>query len=248
MEDVAIYGASGLGCQVQDILYQAGHYRPVVFLDSDPRKHGTTVGGLPVEGGLARVEILRRAGVRGIIVAIGDNLTRAAHAETLQTHGMTLISAIHPLASISPSAQIADHVIIDARATVCVHVRIGRHTVLSAGAIAEHDNVIGVGVFLGPAVRLAGTVTVGDFARIEIGATVIPGRTVGQGAVVKAGAVVIRDVPATMAVGGVPATTWNPDGVRVVKELPGGVALPACSAGACSTGATGGLSASASAR
>jgi len=205
MEDVVIYGAGGLGSQVLDILMQAGRYRPVAYLDSNPDKHGTTHAGLPVEGGLGEIDRLRTAGTRHVIIAIGDNLTRAAHAEMLQTHGMELVSAIHPLASISPSAKVAGHVIIDARVSICVHAQIARHAVLSAGVIAEHDNVIGVSAFLGPAVRLAGGVTVEDFARLEIGASVIPGRKVGCGAHVQAGAVVISDVPAEMRASGIPA-------------------------------------------
>jgi acetyltransferase-like isoleucine patch superfamily enzyme len=185
MDDVAIYGAAGFGGEVQDILQQGGRYRPVMFLDSDPATHRTVVGGLPVRGGLEQVDALWRAGLRRIVVAIGDNVT--------------------------PSARFGQHVIIGARATICVHAHVGPHAVLSPGAIAEHDNVIGVAAFIGPAVRLAGTVTVDDFATLEIGATVIPGRRIGCGARVKAGAVVIRDVPPRMIVAGVPADV---DGVR----------------------------------
>lgn len=228
MMDVVIYGAGGLGSQVQDILAQAGHVRVVGFLDSDREKHGRTVAGLPVLGGPGHADDLLRAGVRGVVVAIGDNVTRAAYADTFKARGWELVSAIHPLASISPAAVISPHVVIAARATVCVHARIGSHAVLCAGAIAEHDNVIGTGVFLGPAVRLAGTVTVQDFATVEIGATVIPGRTVGKGAHVKAGAVVIRDVPAHALVEGVPALSsgesrFVPQGVEslAVPHEPG---------------------------
>lgn len=217
-DPVVIYGAGGFGGQVLAILQQAGRYRPIAFLDSNPRRHGDVVAGLPVRGGLECVASLREDGVRHVIVAIGDNVTRAAHAETLQAHGMELVSAIHPLASISPSAEVEDHVIIDARATVCVHSRIGRHAVLSAGAICDHDNVIGVGVYLGPAARLAGGVHVGDFASLEIGAAVIPGKKVGEGARVQAGAVVIRDVPPRTTVCGAPARLGGEVASRFVAD------------------------------
>ena len=220
MEDVVIYGAGGLGCLVQDILIQAGQYRPVAFLDSDPAKHGTNVMNMPVRGGGEQIAALLDAGVRGAIVAIGENVARVAVAETLAAHGLQLFSAIHPLASISRSAQIGEHVIIGPRAIVCVHVRIGAHTVLSAGAIAEHDNVVGRGVFLYPAVRLAGTVTVDDFATVGIGASVIPGRRVGRGAYVEPGAVVIHDVPPNTTVGGVPAERRAGPRSRFVANCP----------------------------
>ena len=235
MEDVVIYGAGGLGCLIQDILVQSGQYRPVAFLDSDPARHGTTIMDIPVRGGGEQVEALLAAGVRGAIVAIGDNIARVAMAETLAARGLRLVSAIHPLASISPSAHIGPHVVLGPRATVCVHARIGAHTIMSAGAIAEHDNIVGRGVFLYPAVRLAGAVTVDDFATIGIGASVIPGRHVGRGAYVEPGAVVIHDVPPNSTVGGIPAvlTSGRPGGgpqtngrrSRFVMELASG--LPA---------------------
>jgi acetyltransferase EpsM len=206
MDDVVIYGAGGLGCLVQDILQQGGRWRPVAFLDSNPALRGQVVADLPVRGGLDEVDGLLNAGISRVIVAIGDNRARVALAEALQARHMQLISAIHPLASLSPSAIIAEHVIIGPRATVCVHARIGPHSVLSAGAIADHDNVIGKGAFLEPAVRLAGGVTIEDFAAVGIGASVIPGRRVGRGARVAPGAVVIRDVRAETTVAGVPAT------------------------------------------
>ncbi|MEW6252002.1 MAG: acetyltransferase [Planctomycetota bacterium] len=219
MTDVLIFGAGGFGSLVQDILAQGDAYRAVAFLDSNPARHGRQVAGLPVLGGVERLILLHHDGVGRAIVAIGDNVTRMAIAETLRKRGFELISAIHPLASISPSAEIGGHVVLGPRATICVHTRVGPHTVLSAGAIADHDNVIGQAVFLHPAVRLAGGVTVGDFAVLGIGACVIPGRKVGAGATVGPGAVVIRDVPAIAHVSGVPAAVPLPAQSRFVPEL-----------------------------
>ncbi len=218
MHDTLIFGAGGLGRQVLDILHQAGRYRPVCFLDSDPTLAGTEVAGVPVRGGLEQLEPLFQAGLRRAIVAIGDNFTRVALAETLVERGFELISAIHPLVSRARSAEVGPHAIIGPRATICVHACIGPHVVMGAGAIAEHDNVLGRGVFLGPAVRLAGGVRVQDFARLEIGATVIPGRTIGTGARVAAGTVVIRDVPPNRLASGVPAVVGERAGSRFVAD------------------------------
>jgi sugar O-acyltransferase (sialic acid O-acetyltransferase NeuD family) len=218
IEPVVIYGAGGLGSLVLDILEQAGRYRPVAFLDSNPARHGQVIMGLPVRGGLAQLDTLRAEGVTRAIVAIGDNAARVELAETLAARGFTLVAAIHPLATISPSAEIGAHVVIGPRATVCVHARIAPHCVLLAGAIAEHDNVLGPGVFLHPAVRLAGGVHIAELALLGIGATVIPGRRVGRAAFVHPGAVVIHDVAAESAVAGIPALPVDREGSRFVAE------------------------------
>ncbi len=57
----------------------------------------------------------------------------------------------------------------------------------------------------------AGPITIGSGAWLGSKVIVLPGVTIGDGAVVAAGAVVTRDVPANTIVGGVPA--------RVLREL-----------------------------
>ncbi len=52
---------------------------------------------------------------------------------------------------------------------------------------------------------LAGKVRVGDYASVGTNATVLPGLSLGEGAIVGAGAVVTKDVPAYTVVAGNPA-------------------------------------------
>ncbi len=210
--EVVIFGAGGLGCLVLDTLLQTERYRPVAFLDSDPRRHGTAVDGLTVSGGVEQISALRRAGVEAAVVAIGDSPTRVRIAKLLRRRRMRLVSAIHPLASIAPSARLGDHLIVGPRVMICVHASVADHCVLSAGAIVEHDTQLGTGVFLHPAVRLAGGVAVEPYATLGIGACVIPDRTVGRAARVEPGAIVIRDVLPGTTVSGAPATRRAAEG------------------------------------
>jgi putative colanic acid biosynthesis acetyltransferase WcaF len=53
--------------------------------------------------------------------------------------------------------------------------------------------------------EVGGPVTIGDYAYIGTRVTILPGVNIGTGAVVASGAVVTKDVPAYMLVGGVPA-------------------------------------------
>lgn len=72
--------------------------------------------------------------------------------------------------------------------------------------IIPPDSVIGAGVTLGPRVVLAGDgIEIRENATIDAAAVVGAGVTIGQGAWVRAGAVVLRSVPANAIVEGNPA-------------------------------------------
>jgi acetyltransferase-like isoleucine patch superfamily enzyme len=81
-------------------------------------------------------------------------------------------------------------------------ITIGRNANLSTDVMlwtAQHDpqsDTFGV---------KGGPIVVGDFAWISARTIVLPGVTIGRGAVVAAGSVVTKDVPAMTIVGGIPA-------------------------------------------
>ena len=76
---------------------------------------------------------------------------------------------------------------------------------MNTNASVDHDNRLGSFSSVAPRVATGGNVTVGEFAAIGIGATVLQGRRIGQHAVVGAGSVVTRDIPDFTVAYGIPA-------------------------------------------
>jgi sugar O-acyltransferase (sialic acid O-acetyltransferase NeuD family) len=206
--DVLILGAGGHGAVVADILLQlsaaAGTLRPMGLLDDDSARHGTTVLGLPVLGGLAALAGLTHDAV---ILAIGHNVTRKRLYNQFTQQGEHFVTACHPRAIVAPDATLGPGSVLCAGAIVNPGCAIGANAILNTGCTVDHHNRIGDHVHIAPGVHLGGDVQIEQGAMLGIGATVLPGVHIGAWAQVGAGAVVTKNLePGALAVG-VPART-----------------------------------------
>jgi acetyltransferase-like isoleucine patch superfamily enzyme len=84
-------------------------------------------------------------------------------------------------------------------------VQLGRASIVNTAASVDHECVVGEGAHICPGARLAGCVTLANFVTIGTGAIVLPRVHVGEGSIVGAGSVVLRDVGAGQVVAGSPA-------------------------------------------
>ncbi len=206
-----IVGAGGHGRVVLDALRQEGVHTVVGFLDSNERLHDQRIDGVKVLGSLDLLPMLRENGIEGAIVGIGDNGTRRSFMQSILDHGVQLVNAVHPFASVAGNVNLGRGVLVAAGALVCAHCQIGDGVILNTGCIVDHESMIGTCVHVCPGAKLAGRVTVESGAFIGIGATVVQRVRVGHDAVVGAGSVVLKDVNPMTTVVGVPA--------REVKDL-----------------------------
>lgn len=203
---ILIIGAGGHAQVVADILLQAaangGEHRPIGYLDDNPHRHGQQALGLPVFGPLAALESIPHD---GIVIAIGDNRTRARLFTELTARGEQLVSAIHPSAIIAAGVTIGLGTMICAGVIINPGSVIGANVILNTSCTIDHHNQIGDHAHIAPGVHTGGEVVIGAGALIGIGAIVMPRRRVGAWSVAGAGALVQRDVADETVVIGVPA-------------------------------------------
>lgn len=182
---ISLYGASGHGKVILDILQSTG--QSVEFVYDDYSKQPSLLD-VPVVPGAG----LDSKNIDSLILSIGNNKVRKRLAKQLN---VTFANAIHPTAILSKHVVIGEGTVVMAGVKVNPDAVIGKHCILNTGAVVEHDCKIGDFAHLSPSVALAGNVTVGEGTHVGIGSCVIQGITIGKWVTIGAGAVIINDVP-----------------------------------------------------
>jgi len=203
--DVVLIGAGGHGRVVLDILRAAEVYKPIGFLDADPRLTGQNISGIPVLGQINLLPKLKVQKVKAAIITIGDNTPRRRYFRKVLDQGFELINAVHPASHVSSTVKLGRNVVIAAGAVVSTDAQIADGVIVNTSAVIDHECEIGQAVHVCPSAALAGRIRVGDEAFLGLGCNVIQCLKIGSRAIVGAGAVVIADVPDGATVVGVPA-------------------------------------------
>ena len=85
-------------------------------------------------------------------------------------------------------------------------MNVGDHVLIGPGAfITDHNHNISVGLRIDQQGCSSAAVTICDDVWIGTKVVVLPGVTIGRGAVIGAGAVVTRDIPENAVFAGIPA-------------------------------------------
>ena len=122
-----------------------------------------------------------------------------------------MINAVHPSASVSGNLRrLGVNIVIAMQAAICAEARLADSVIINTAAVVDHECVVETGAHICPGVHLAGRVRVGACAFVGIGANVIQCLSIGEHAVIGAGAVVTSDVADGATAVGVPTPDKEP--------------------------------------
>lgn len=200
---LAILGASGHGKVLADIAELTGWKQIVFFDDAWPEKASN--GAWQVIGD-TQMLLNNINNYQGVIVAIGNNKVRQQKLQQLDSAGAKLITLIHPSATVSRYTQIGLGSVIVAGAVINPDCIIGSGAIINTCSSVGHDCTLGDAVHICPGARLAGGTEVDDRAWVGVGSSVRQLIKIGADAIIGAGSAVVKDVPASTTVMGVPAS------------------------------------------
>jgi len=180
----------------------------------------TVIGKLPMKAALSAVT--KEQTLTGCVIA--DDCMIGAMAVIYRgciLHSKVMVA---DMASLREDVEIGEYTIIGRGVTVENKVRVGSRCKLETEAYITALSEIGDGCFIAPEVTFTNDnflgrtkdrfkfhkgVTMKRGARIGANVTVLPGLTLGEDALVAAGSIVTRDVPARKIVLGSPAKVWR---------------------------------------
>ena len=200
-----VFGAGGHGRVAADAALCSGAFARVVACDRATTTWGTELlPGVPV---LSPAELATLSEPLAVHVAIGNNPVRRQEADKLAAElpQATLVSIVHPRASVAATARIAPGCLLTAQCVVGPMAELGIGAIVNHGAVVDHDCRIAAWTHIAPGVKLGGAVQVGEAALVGAGSTVLRNLRIGADATLGAGAVLLQDLPDGESWAGVPA-------------------------------------------
>ena len=219
----AVYGASGFGREIVPVARKILLNRSIskeclVFVDDDPV--ADNLNGHKV---LSYTEYLNEdVSERYICHAIANSVIREKLTTLCNDDGVKNWSVCADNVVVMDEVEIGEGAILCPFVTLTSNIKIGKSFHANIYSYVAHDCVIGDYVTFAPGVKCNGNVVIEDHAYLGTGAIIKQGRNnrplvIGKGAIVGAGAVVIKNVPAGVTVVGNPAMVLSKDYLRKKK-------------------------------
>ena len=202
-----LLGGGGLAREVLAAVRLIPHdWTPIGALDDDASRHGTDLDGVPMLGGLELIgEFPDDVAMVACMANARRPAARLAVVRRLDLPDNRWATLVHPRACVPAGSILGPGTVLLAGAVVTTPLRIGAHVVAMPHVLLTHDDKIADGVTFAGGALLGGAVTVSECAYLGQGSSVREKLSIGAGAVVGMGSVVLHDVPAGEVWAGVPA-------------------------------------------
>lgn len=191
-----IIGASGHGKVVADIARLNG-YTDIVFLDDNEELK--TCAGYSVLGSVSMIDELDG----DMFVAVGNATIRKRLMERYSYREFPVL--VHPKAVVADSVKLGKGTVVMAGAVINPDTTIGQGCIINTSSSVDHDCVISEYVHVSVGAHIAGTVTIGKCTWVGAGAILSNNISVCENCMIGAGAVVVNDIAEEGTYTGVPA-------------------------------------------
>ncbi len=207
MDNIALVGSSGQAKVIIDLVEKEGRYKIVGLIDAARSIGDSTLGYSVLGREIDLPALIVEYGLKGILIAIGDNSVRAIVAATILElcPNLPFVTAVHPSASIGKQATLGSGTVVMAGAVVNPCCQVGQFCILNTKASLDHDSVMEDFSSLAPGVTTGASCRIGTYSAVSIGAVLRHGITIGEHSVIGGGSYVSKDVEPFSIAYGTPA-------------------------------------------
>jgi sugar O-acyltransferase (sialic acid O-acetyltransferase NeuD family) len=201
-----LVGGGGLAREVlAAIRLMPEKWSPIGALDDDPSRQGADLDGITVLGASDLVGEFTDAAAVACVANARRPTGRLGMVRRLNLPNDRWATVVHPAACVAEGSILGPGTVLLAGAVVTAPLRIGAHVVAMPHVVITHDDEIADGVTFAAGASLGGAVTIGECAYLGQGSLVRERLSIGAGAIVGMGSVVLQNVPAGEVWAGVPA-------------------------------------------
>ena len=207
LQKLIIYGSGGLGRELLALLRDIDKTKTIWdilgFVD-DSAKPNVPVAGLRVLGDinyLIQIDI-------PVLVLMGftdPDAKAKVFYKLKQNQLISFPTIVHPSASVEPSADLGEGVIITRFCFVSVDTKLGKCVFFNPGSQVGHDSFVGDFTSVMPNANIAGNVTIGERCLIGAKSAIMQGLSIGSNTTVGIGSIVMQNAPENCTVLGYPA-------------------------------------------
>lgn len=208
---ITVYGAGGFGREVAWLAQSAVIGREgvevVCFIDDDEAVCGTILNDLEV---LPLSQVKEKYPGVCVVSGIGVPKMRELTMQKACAAGFGFATLVHPRTEMSKWVEIGEGTVICAGNILTTNITLGRHVQINLDCTIGHDVALDDYTTLAPGVHVSGCVQCGKRVYIGTGAVILNGTqkdpvTIGDDAIIGAGACVTKSIPAGQTWVGVPA-------------------------------------------
>ena len=209
IKDIVVIGAGGHAREVADVIdainAQNANFNLLGYIiDLEYGTVGSLVNGKPILGDFTWFEQNPKVNV---ICGVGYPDHRRKLVERAISQGVSFCSLVHPTAVLTRWIDIGLGTVIMAGCVLSNQIKIGNHVCINRLATIGHNCFIEDYVTVSPGVCCSGNVYVQEGCFVGTGANIIEKCTIGRWATVGAGSTIIRNVADNSTVVGVPGRT-----------------------------------------
>ena len=164
------------------------------FIESNPELIGKLVSGVTVYSLEQILDLNKNIDFYACCPLINTKIRERIVNDEIQALNFKLANLIHPSVIISPTADLADGIILYPNVVIGDNSKISQGAIINYNSVIGHDVVIGKNCFLGPGVILTGRCKIGENVLLGAGTICTPGIEIKANSRISAGIVVTSNI------------------------------------------------------